>query len=34
MLTYLFSASSLGVGGNALGFAALALYLHPSSASR
>lgn len=31
VLTYLFSASSLGVGGNALGFAALALYLHPAS---
>jgi hypothetical protein len=31
MLTFLFSASSLGVGGNALGFAALALYLHPAS---
>jgi hypothetical protein len=29
-LTYLLSASSLGVGGNALGFAALALYLHPA----
>lgn len=32
MLSFLFSASSLGVGGNALGFAALALYLHPASA--
>jgi hypothetical protein len=30
-LTYLFSASSLGVGGNALGFMAMALYLHPAS---
>jgi hypothetical protein len=30
-LTYLFSASSLGVGGNALGFMAIALYLHPAS---
>ena len=30
-VTYLFSASSLGVGGNALGFVVLALYLHPSS---
>jgi len=30
-LTYLFSASSLGVGGNALGFIAMALYLHPAS---
>ncbi len=29
-LTYLLSASSLGVGGNALGFATLALYLHPA----
>lgn len=28
--TYVFSASSQGVGGNALGFMALALYLHPS----
>lgn len=28
-LTYLLSASSLGVGGNALGFSVLALYLHP-----
>ena len=34
MLSFLFSASSLGVGGNALGFAALALYLHPASAPR
>jgi hypothetical protein len=30
-LTYMFSASSLGVGGNALGFIAIALYLHPAS---
>ncbi len=30
LLTYLLSASSLGVGGNALGFATLALYLHPA----
>jgi len=30
-ITYLFSASSLGVGGNALGFIVLALYLHPAS---
>jgi len=30
-LTYLFSASSLGAGGNALGFVVLALYLHPAS---
>jgi hypothetical protein len=29
-LTYLLSASSLGVGGNALGFTVLALYLHPA----
>lgn len=29
--TYVLSASSQGVGGNALGFLALALYLHPSS---
>jgi hypothetical protein len=29
-LTYLLSASSLGVGGNALGFALLALTLHPA----
>lgn len=29
--TYVMSASSQGVGGNALGFLALALYLHPSS---
>ncbi len=34
MLSFLFSASSLGVGGNALGFAALALYLHPAAALR
>ncbi len=34
MVTYLFSASSLGVGGNALGFTVLALYLHPSSGAR
>jgi hypothetical protein len=33
-LTYLLSASSLGVGGNALGFAALALYLHPAWGER
>lgn len=32
LISYLLSASSLGVGGNALGFALLALYLHPSSA--
>jgi len=31
LISYLLSASSLGVGGNALGFALLALYLHPSS---
>lgn len=30
-VTYVFSASSLGVGGNALGFMVLALYLHPAS---
>ncbi len=30
-VTYVFSASSLGVGGNALGFLALGLYLHPAS---
>jgi hypothetical protein len=30
-VTYLFSASSLAVGGNALGFALLALYLHPAT---
>ncbi|CAD5371279.1 conserved membrane hypothetical protein [Rubrivivax sp. A210] len=30
-LSYLLSASSLGVGGNALGFAMLALYLHPAA---
>jgi hypothetical protein len=29
--SYVFSASSQGVGGNALGFLALALYLHPSA---
>lgn len=29
-LTYLLSASSLGVGGNAIGFTMLALYLHPA----
>jgi hypothetical protein len=29
--TYVFSASSQGVGGNALGFLALALYLHPAA---
>lgn len=32
LLSFLFSASSLGVGGNALGFALLALYLHPHRA--
>jgi hypothetical protein len=32
--TYVLSASSQGVGGNALGFLALALYLHPSSHNR
>lgn len=31
LVSYLLSASSLGVGGNALGFALLALYLHPAS---
>jgi len=30
-LTYMLSASSLGVGGNALGFLAMALYLHTAS---
>jgi hypothetical protein len=30
-VSYLFWASSLGAGGNALGFAVLALYLHPAS---
>jgi hypothetical protein len=30
LVAYLFSASSLGVGGNALGFALMALYLHPN----
>jgi len=30
-LSFLLSASSLGVGGNALGFIAMALYLHPAS---
>ncbi len=30
MPAFLFSASSLGVGGNALGFMMLALYLHPA----
>lgn len=30
LTTYLFSASSQGVGGNALGFMLLALYLHPA----
>lgn len=30
-VSYLFSASSLGVGGNALGFALLGLYLNPAS---
>jgi hypothetical protein len=34
MSTYLYSASSLGVGGNALGFLWLALYLHPGSGVR
>jgi hypothetical protein len=34
MATYLYSASSLGVSGNALGFLWLALYLHPSSGAR
>jgi len=29
LVSFLFSASSLGVGGNALGFTMLALYLHP-----
>jgi len=33
-VTYLFSASSLGVGGNALGFLMLALYLHPASGAQ
>lgn len=33
LISYLLSASSLGVGGNALGFALLALYLHPSFSS-
>lgn len=33
LVSYLLSASSLGVGGNALGFALLALYLHPASSS-
>jgi hypothetical protein len=33
-LTYLFSASSLAVGGNALGFALMALYLHPAMGAR
>lgn len=32
LVSFLFSASSLGVGGNALGFALLALYLHPNRA--
>jgi hypothetical protein len=31
VITFLLSASSLGVGGNALGFIVLALYLHPAS---
>jgi hypothetical protein len=30
LVSYLFSASSLGVGGNALGFVLMALYLHPN----
>jgi len=34
LFTFLLSASSLGVGGNALGFATLALYLHPAWRSR
>jgi hypothetical protein len=33
-LTYLFSASSLAVGGNSLGFALVALYLHPAMGAR
>jgi hypothetical protein len=32
--SFLMSASSLGVGGNALGFALLALYLHPAWGAR
>ena len=32
-VSYLFSASSMGVGGNALGFAMLGLYLNPASAA-
>ncbi|MDT7838926.1 hypothetical protein [Aquabacterium sp. OR-4] len=31
--SYVFSASSQGVGGNALGFLALALYLHPAASA-
>jgi hypothetical protein len=31
LISYLLSASSLGVGGNALGFMALALYIHPAA---
>jgi hypothetical protein len=34
MATYLYSASSLGVGGNALGFLWLGLYLHRASGAR
>jgi hypothetical protein len=34
LVSFLFSASSLGVGGNALGFTLLALYLHPASDGR
>jgi hypothetical protein len=34
LVSFLFSASSLGVGGNALGFTMLALYLHPASGGR
>lgn len=33
-VSYLFSASSLGVGGNALGFVLLGLYLNPASGAR
>jgi hypothetical protein len=33
LLSFLFSASSLGVGGNAIGFMMLALYLHPAAAA-
>jgi len=31
LISYLLSASSLGVGGNALGFMALVLYIHPAA---